>query len=167
MKEIDLKKLIFRRISYLDFNEFKQAALESVPTNEAFLAFGHIFKNITVWEYMREFADIVKNQGSESYGLFHRSTFLGFVSFNYGFSRLGTELVGWTRNGYQNQGLGELGLKTACYVAFEAKGFNYVELKIDSKNLITPPVLSIIKLTKSLKAILTASNAVLKKSAAF
>ena len=134
MEEIDLKKLIFRRISYLDFKEFKQAALESIPTNEAFLAFGHIFKNITVWEYMREFADIVKNQGSESYGLFHRNTFLGFVSFNFGFSRLGTELVGWTRNGYQNQGLGELGLKTACYVAFEAKGFNYVELKIDSKN---------------------------------
>jgi len=28
MEEIDLKKLIFRRLSYLDFLEFKKAAIE-------------------------------------------------------------------------------------------------------------------------------------------
>jgi len=135
MEEIDLKKLIFRRLSYLDFIEFKQAVIQSIPTNEAYLAFGHIFKNITVLEYMREFTDIVKNEGTESYGLFHRNTFLGLIGFSFGISRLGTELIGWTRNGYQKQGLGEMGLKTACYVAFEGKGFNYVELKIDSENI--------------------------------
>jgi RimJ/RimL family protein N-acetyltransferase len=134
MEEIDPKKLIFRRLSYLDFLEFKKAAIESVPTNEAYLAFGHIFKNISVLEYMYEFSQLIKDGENESYGLFHRNTFLGFVGFQFGLSQLGTELIGWTRNGYQKQGLGELGLNTACHVAFEGKGFNYVELRIDSEN---------------------------------
>lgn len=109
MEEIDLKKLIFRRLSYLDFLEFKKAAIESVPTNEAYLSFGHIFKNISVLEYMYEFAQLVKDKENESFGLFHGNTFLGFIGFQFGFSRLGTELIGWTRNGYQKQGLGEIG----------------------------------------------------------
>lgn len=133
--EIERKNLLFRRISYLDFNEFKKAGIESISTNEAFLSFGHIFKNMTVLEYMYLFSDLVKNESSESYGLFHKNTLLGYVSFSFGFSDFGTELIGWTRNGFHQLGLGELGLNTACQVAFEAKNFNYVELKIDSTNI--------------------------------
>lgn len=132
--EIDRKNLLFRRISYLDFHEFKKAGIESISTNEAFLSFGHIFKNMTVLEYMYLFSDLMKNEVSESYGLFHKRVLLGYLSFNFGFSDLGTELIGWTRNGFQQLGLGELGLNTACEVAFQSKNFNYVELKIDSTN---------------------------------
>jgi len=134
MEKIERKNLIFRRISYLDFIEFKRAAVESVSTNEAYLAFGHIFKNITVLEYMNYFSELLKESGSEGYGLFHRNTLLGFIGFDFGFSKSGVSLIGWARNGYHNLGLGELGLNTACQVAFEAKKFNYVELTIDSKN---------------------------------
>jgi hypothetical protein len=59
---------------------------------------------------------------------------LGYLSFSFGFSDLGTELIGWTRNGFHQLGLGELGLNTACEVAFQSKNFNYVELKIDATN---------------------------------
>ena len=45
----------------------------------------------------------------------------------------------------------------------DSKGF----LNIASKNLITPPVLLTIKLTKSLNTILTASKVVLNKLATF
>ena len=134
MEQIDRKNLIFRRISYLDFGEFKKAAVESISTNDGYLAFGHIFKNITVFEYMNYFSDLLKNSGVEAYGLFHRNTLLGFVSFDFGMSKLGTELLGWSRNGYHNLGLGELGLNTACEVAFKGKNFNYVELRIDETN---------------------------------
>lgn len=134
MEHIHRKNLIFRRISYLDFIEFKRAAIESISTNEAYLAFGHIFKNITVLDYMNYFSDLLKNTGTEAYGLFHRSTLLGFVGFDFGMSKKGTELVGWARKGYHNLGLGELGLNTACEVAFVAKGFNYVDLRIDETN---------------------------------
>jgi RimJ/RimL family protein N-acetyltransferase len=132
--EIERKNLIFRRISYLDFHEFKKAGIESIATNEAFLSFGHIFKNMTVLEYMYLFSDIVKSKIEESYGLFHKNVLLGYLSFSFGFSDFGTELIGWTRNGFQQLGLGELGLNTACEVAFQHKNFNYVELKIDSTN---------------------------------
>jgi RimJ/RimL family protein N-acetyltransferase len=134
MEEINIKSLIFRRLSYLDFVEFKRAAVESISTNEAYLAFGHIFKNITILEYMDYYSDLLKNTGAEAYGLFHRNTLLGFVGFEFGFTKSGASLLGWARNGYQNLGLGELGLNTACEVAFNAKGFNYVELTIDSSN---------------------------------
>lgn len=135
MVDIDRKNLIFRRISYLDFHEFKKAGIESISTNELFLSFGHIFKNISVLDYMLVFSDLMKNTGAESYGLFHKNTMLGYVSFSFGFSDFGTELIGWTRSGYQNLGLGELGLNTTCEVAFKAKNFNYVELRIDEKNV--------------------------------
>jgi len=134
MEQIERKNLIFRRISYLDFVEFKKAGIESVSTNEAFLGFGHIFKNISVLDYMLFFSEMLKDKGAEGYGLFHRNTLLGFSEFSFGFSPFGTELIGWVRNGYQNLGLGELGLNTAAVVAFEGKKFNYVQLKIDSSN---------------------------------
>ena len=133
--EIDRRNLIFRKISYMDFYELKKAGIESVPTNEAFLSFGQMFKNMSVLDYMYIFSDMMKDQGTDSYGLFHRKMLLGYVSFNYGFSEFGAELIGWTRNGYQQLGLGELGLNTACEVAFQGKNFNYVELKIDQGNL--------------------------------
>ena len=133
--DIDRKNLIFRQISYLDFSEFKRAGIESISTNEAFLNFGHVFKNMSVLRYMYLFSEIMKDQSSDSYGLFHQETLLGYVSFGFGYSELGTELIGWTRNGYQQLGLGELGLNTACEVAFQGKNFNYVELKIDQTNL--------------------------------
>jgi len=132
--DIERKNLLFRRISYLDFHEFKKAGIESISTNEAFLSFGHIFKNMTVLEYMYLFSDLMKNEVSESYGLFHKKVLLGYLSFSFGFSDLGTELIGWTRSGFQQLGLGELGLNTACEVAFQSKNFNYVELKIDATN---------------------------------
>ena len=132
--EIERKNLLFRRISYLDFYEFKKAGIESISTNEAFLSFGPIFKNMTVLEYMYLFSDLMKDESSDSYGLFHNRVLLGYLSFSFGFSDLGTELIGWTRNGFHQLGLGELGLNTACEVAFQSKNFNYVELKIDATN---------------------------------
>jgi RimJ/RimL family protein N-acetyltransferase len=132
--EIERKNLLFRRISYLDFYEFKKAGIESISTNEAFLSFGPIFKNMTVLEYMYLFSDLMKDESIDSYGLFHNRVLLGYLSFSFGFSDLGTELIGWTRNGFHQLGLGELGLNTACEVAFQSKNFNYVELKIDATN---------------------------------
>lgn len=134
MENIERKNLIFRRISYLDFGEFKKAAIESISTNEAYLSYGHIFKNISVIDYMVYFSDLMKDKGAEAYGLFHRNTLLGFMTFSFGLSPRGTELIGWARNGYHNLGFGELGINTACVVAFKSKGFNYVELKIDATN---------------------------------
>jgi len=124
MMEIERKNLLFRRISYLDFYEFKKAGIESISTNEAFLSFGPIFKNMTVLEYMYLFSDLMKDESSDSYGLFHNRVLLGYLSFSFGFSDLGTELIGWTRNGFHQLGLGELGLNTACEVAFQSKNFN-------------------------------------------
>jgi len=134
LEQIERKNLIFRRISYLDFGEFKKAAIESISTNEAYLAYGHIFRNISVIDYMTYFSGLLKNQGREAFGLFHRSTILGFVTFEFGMSKKGCELIGWARNGYHNLGLGELALNTACEVAFQSKGFNYVELRINETN---------------------------------
>lgn len=134
MEKIERKNLIFRRISILDFGEFKRAALDSISTNELYLVYGRIFRNISVIDYMAYFSDLIKDTKIEAYGLFHKNTLLGFVSFEFGMSKKGCELIGWIRNGYQNQGLAELALNTACEVAFKSKGFNYVELRIDETN---------------------------------
>jgi len=134
LEKIERKNLIFRRISILDFGEFKRAALDSISTNELYLVYGRIFRNISVIDYMAYFSDLIKDTKIEAYGLFHKNTLLGFVSFEFGMSKKGCELIGWIRNGYQNQGLAELALNTACEVAFKSKGFNYVELRIDETN---------------------------------
>jgi RimJ/RimL family protein N-acetyltransferase len=48
---------------------------------------------------------------------------------------LGVELYGWVRKGFQNKGIGELGLNTASALAFNYKGFNYATLLINQKNM--------------------------------
>lgn len=43
--------------------------------------------------------------------------------------------MGWTRKDYQNQGVGEIGQLAASERSFGVKGFNFVQLSINEKNL--------------------------------
>jgi hypothetical protein len=45
------------------------------------------------------------------------------------------EIYGWVRKGFQNKGIGELGLNTASALAFNHKGFNYATLVINQNNM--------------------------------
>ena len=134
MEKIDYKSLRFRMLSYLDFQEFKRAALESIPTNEPFLVYGSIFNNVTVLDFVTIYMNMMKDTKVDHYGLFSGSTLLAHAQYEYGLGPHGTELIGWTRNEYQNKRIGEYGLAVATNNAFINKKFNYVELKIDSKN---------------------------------
>lgn len=134
MEKIDYNSLRFRMLSYLDFQEFKRAALESIPTNEPFLVYGSIFNNVTVLDFVTIYMNMMKDTKVDHYGLFSGSTLLAHAQYEYGLGPHGTELIGWTRNEYQNKRIGEYGLAVATNNAFINKKFNYVELKIDSKN---------------------------------
>jgi hypothetical protein len=135
MKEFDPKNLTFRMLSLLDIKEFKDAAKESVETNLEYLSFGALFKDIRPIEYLYFYTEMLKTPSADHFGVFDGGTLLGHVSYQLGFSDLGTELMGWTRKDYQNHGLGEIGLIAASKRAFDTKGFNFVQLVIDEKNL--------------------------------
>lgn len=122
-------------LSLLDIKEFKVAAKESVETNLEYLSYGAIFKDIRPIEYLNFYTGMLKTPSADHFGLFDGGTLLGHVSYHLGFSNLGAELMGWTRKDYQNHGVGEIGLVAASRRAFGAKGFNFVQLAINEKNL--------------------------------
>lgn len=135
MEPFDQKKLKFRMLSLLDIKEFKLAAKESIETNFEYLAYGSIFKDIHPFEYLDFYTGMLKTNSSDHFGLFDGGTLLGHVSYQLGYSNFGTELMGWTRKDYQNQGIGEIGLISASERAFGVKGFNFVQLAINEKNM--------------------------------
>ena len=135
MNDFDPKNLTFRMLSLLDIKEFKEAARESVETNLEYLAYGALFKDIRPLEYLDFYTGMLKSPSSDHFGLFDRGTLLGHVSYYLGFSDFGTELMGWTRKDYQSHGVGEIGLRAATERAFGVKGFNFVQLAINEKNL--------------------------------
>lgn len=135
MNNIPLGNLTFRMLSYIDFHEFKSAVLESIESNQPYLVYGSIFQNVSVLDYVSIYMSMMKSQEVDHFGLFHGKTLLAHAQYEFGLGPHGTELIGWTRKEFQNQRIGELGLATATQYAFNGKNFNYVELKIDSKNL--------------------------------
>jgi len=131
----DLKKLKWRMLSLLDIKEFKAAATESIQSNYEFLGYGPLFENITPSEYLATYYEMLYNQPMDHFGVFEKSKLLGHIAFGQGFGQFGIEVIGWVRNGYHNKGLGEYGLAVAEVIAFDRKGFNFMSLHIDQKNV--------------------------------
>ena len=124
----------FRMLNKADFDEFKRAAVESVESNYEYLRFGEFFDSATLVEMLNEFARLLNDVNTDHYGLFEFGKLLGHVGITRSSSPYGVELYGWVRRGYHSQGIGELGLQTGAELAFEHKGFNFVELNIDQSN---------------------------------
>ena len=128
-------KLTFRMLSLLDISQFKQAALESIQTNYEYLYLGILMEKASPTQFIMAFLDMLKSREVDHFGVFDGKQILGHVAYSFGMSPLGTELMGWTRASYQNQGIGEFGLEVGCELAFQRKDFNFVELRISEKNL--------------------------------
>lgn len=133
--QIENVKKSFRMLSKTDFLEFKRAATESIDSNMEYLYFGQFFDNANLIEMMNEYSFLLSDLRTDHYGLFEGSRLLGHVAITFGQGPLGVEIYGWVRKGFQNKGVGELGLNTACALAFNHKGFNYATLVINQNNL--------------------------------
>lgn len=125
----------FRRLSKTDFLEFKRAATESIDSNMEYLYFGQFFDRANLIEMMNEYSYLLSDNRTDHYGLFEGPRLLGHVAITFGQGPLGVEIYGWVRKGFQNKGVGELGLNTACALAFNHKGFNYATLVINQNNV--------------------------------
>ena len=125
----------FRRLSKTDFIEFKRAATESIDSNMEYLYFGQFFDHANLIEMMNEYSFLLSDNRTDHYGLFEGPRLLGHVAITFGQGPLGVEIYGWVRKGFQNKGVGELGLNTACALAFNHKGFNYATLFINQNNM--------------------------------
>ena len=133
--QIEKVQKSFRRLSKTDFLEFKRAATESIDSNMEYLYFGQFFDNANLIEMMNEYSFLLSDKRTDHYGLFEGPRLLGHVAITFGQGPLGVEIYGWVRKGFQNKGVGELGLNTACALAFNHKGFNYATLVINQNNM--------------------------------
>ena len=132
---IEKVKKTFRMLSKTDFNEFKQAANESIDSNMEYLYFGQFFDQANLIEMMNEYSSLLADKKTDHYGLFEGRRLLGHVAITFGQGPLGVEIYGWVRKGFHNKGIGELGLDTASALCFNHKGFNYATLVINQKNM--------------------------------
>ena len=133
--QIEKVQKSFRMLSKTDFLEFKRAATESIDSNMEYLYFGQFFDNANLIEMMNEYSFLLSDKSTDHYGLFEGPRLLGHVAIKSGQGPLGVEIYGWVRKGFQNKGVGELGLNTACALAFNHKGFNYATLIINQNNM--------------------------------
>ena len=133
--QIEKVQKSFRMLSKTDFLEFKRAATESIDSNMEYLYFGQFFDNANLIEMMNEYSFLLSDKRTDHYGLFEGPRLLGHVAIKSGQGPLGVEIYGWVRKGFQNKGVGELGLNTACALAFNHKGFNYATLFINQNNM--------------------------------
>ena len=133
--QIEKVQKSFRMLSKTDFLEFKRAATESIDSNMEYLYFGQFFDNANLIEMMNEYSFLLSDKRTDHYGLFEGPRLLGHVAIKSGQGPLGVEIYGWVRKGFQNKGVGELGLNTACALAFNHKGFNYATLIINQNNM--------------------------------
>ena len=133
--QIEKVQKSFRRLSKTDFLEFKRAATESIDSNMEYLYFGQFFDHANLIEMMNEYSFLLSDKRTDHYGLFEGQRLLGHVAITFGQGPLGVEIYGWVRKGFQNKGIGELGLNTACALVFNHKGFNYATLVINQNNM--------------------------------
>lgn len=133
--QIEKVEKSFRRLSKTDFQEFKQAAIESIESNMEYLYFGRFFDKANLVEMMNEYTFLLSDQRTDHYGLFEGRRLLGHVAITFGQGPLGVEIYGWVRKGFHNKGIGELGLNTASALSFNHKGFNYATLIINQNNM--------------------------------
>ena len=133
--QIEKVQKSFRRLSKTDFLEFKRAATESIDSNMEYLYFGQFFDHANLIEMMNEYSFLLSDERTDHYGLFEGPRLLGHIAIKFGQGPLGVEIYGWVRKGFQNKGIGELGLNTACALAFNHKGFNYATLVINQNNM--------------------------------
>lgn len=131
----NLGRLRLRMLSYLDFNEFKNACLETQQSMEAFLEMGIIIKDLWSLDYWQLFSGLMGNKELDNFGLFEGRVLLshGMVTKSF-FSPFGVQVIGWTRAGYQNQHVGLSGLIKLTQRKL-GQGFRFVELIIDKENL--------------------------------
>lgn len=133
-EDFDLRKVKWRMLSLLDIKEFKIAAQESTESNFEYLAYGAMFESISPIDYAMTYSNMLYKDPVDHYGLFDGGKILGHMSFGICFGQFGTEVIGWVRSGYQNKGVGELGLAYAEQIAFTRKNFNFMALHISQKN---------------------------------
>jgi len=133
--QIEKVEKSFRMLSKTDFLEFKQAAMESTDSNMEYLYFGQFFDKANLVQMMNEYSFLLSDKTTDHYGLFEGRRLLGHVAITFGQGPLGVEIYGWVRKGFQNKGIGELGLNTASALAFNHKGFNYATLVINQNNM--------------------------------
>lgn len=133
--EFDLRKVKWRMLSPIDIKEFKIAAQESTESNYEYLAYGEVFEDISPFDYVTTYCNMLFKDPVDHYGLFYGAKILGHMSFGICFGQFGAEVIGWVRNGYQNKGVGELGLAYAEQIAFNRKKFNFMALHISQTNL--------------------------------
>jgi hypothetical protein len=121
-------------LSYLDYNEFKKACIETQQSMESFLEMGIIIKDLHSLDYWQLFSGLLATQGLDNFGLFEGRTLVshGVVTDSF-FSPFGVQLIGWTRTGYQNQQIGLSGLIQLTHRKL-GQGFRFVELVIDKEN---------------------------------
>ncbi len=117
-----------------DFFEFRKASIESKENNSPYLIYGFLFENLNVMESAKIYKAFLDDGHYEHWGIFHRKQLIGHIGFSSGSSPFSAEILGWVRKGHESQGIGEIGLQTACTIAFQYKSFNYVELRIKESN---------------------------------
>jgi hypothetical protein len=100
-----------------------------------YLYFGQFFDKANLVQMMNEYSFLLSDKTTDHYGLFEGRRLLGHVAITFGQGPLGVEIYGWVRKGFQNKGIGELGLNTASALAFNHKGFNYATLVINQNNM--------------------------------
>lgn len=127
--------LILRLISWIDFDEYRRACVESQTELTEYLSLGSYTSSFIVTDYWNLFSHILRDEDSNLYGLFEGKRLLAVGSTFVATRPLGSQITYWVRNGEHGKGFGKYLLYVLLNRTFGSKGYWFAELIIDQENI--------------------------------
>ena len=134
--KIDVGECVVRKCRPQDAIEHMKACRDSSDYLGDFLEWGihaHTWDFPQHARWINYHADLP--EPFESYSVFLGSKMVGFFSYGHALDSWGIQICYWVRKGYEGNGIATTITEFLTDKAFYFKGFSYVEIHVDVKNL--------------------------------
>jgi RimJ/RimL family protein N-acetyltransferase len=134
--KIDVGECVVRKCRPQDAVEHMKACRDSANYLGDFLEWGlhaHTWDFPQHARWINHHVDVPEPY--ESYSVFLGSKMVGFFSYGPAADLWGVQLCYWVRKGYEGNGIATTITEFLSVKAFYFKGFSYVEIHVDTKNL--------------------------------
>lgn len=130
----NISQLKLRRLSKIDYLQFKEALIESKESVSTFLEMGITLPKLNTVEFMNFYSQMISDLNREHFGIFHGYKLLAYASYVQAFDPSGIQIVYWVRQEYLRQNIGMWTIGTMTTKSWVERDEHFTQLVIDKTN---------------------------------
>lgn len=130
----NISQLKLRRLTKYDYQQFRDALIESKESISTFLDIGIELPKLNTVEFMNFYTRMIKEVDREHFGVFHGYKLLAYASYGEGFDHSGVQIIYWVREDYLRQNIGIWTIGTMTSKSWVERDDHYTQLVIDKTN---------------------------------